>query len=304
GVQGRLFAPLGVAFILATLASLGVALTVTPALCYALLSKVKPHEEPKHVRWLRKQHRRCLAGVSRRPRWVLGLALLLCLGAVAILPFVGGEFLLEFREGHYILHMAAVPGTSLAESVRLGKLVTAELLKNPHVRSVSQEAGRAENGEDPFGPHYSELHVDLRPLTGEEADTAQAGIRAALAKFPGLSFKVMSFLAERMEETISGTTAEFVLDIFGHDLDLLDQKAQEARQVLAGVPGAQDVTIEAQPGLPEMTVRLRPERLLQYGFTPVNVLDAIQTAYQGVVVSQIYEGNRVFDVAVLLAAEA
>ena len=269
GVQGRLFAPLGVAFILATLASLGVALTVTPALCYALLSKAKPHEEPKHVRWLKEQHRRWLAGVSRRPRWVLGLALLLCLGAVAILPFFGGEFLPEFREGHYILHMAAVPGTSLAESVRLGKLVTAELLKSPHVRSVSQEAGRAENGEDPFGPHYSELHVDLRQLSGEEAETAQAEIRAALAKFPGLSFKVMSFLAERMEETISGTTAEFVLDIFGHDLDLLDQKAQEARQVLASVPGAVDVAIEAQPGLPEMTVRLRPERLLQYGFAPV-----------------------------------
>ena len=222
-------------------------------------------------------------------------------GGVAVLPFFGGEFLPEFREGHYILHMAAVPGTSLAESVRLGKLVTAELLKNPHIRSVSQEAGRTENGEDPFGPHYSELHVDLRPLSGEEAEAAEAEIRATLARFPGLSFQVMSFLAERMEETISGTSAELVLDIFGHDLGLLDQKAQEARQVLASTPGAEDVTIEAQPGLPEMSVRLRPDRLLQYGFTPVSVLDAIQAAYQGATVSQIFEGNRVFDVVVLLA---
>ena len=186
GVQGRLFAPLGVAFILATLASLGVALTVTPALCYVLLSKVKPHEEPKHVRWLKEQHRAWLAAVSRRPRTVhRRWPLLLCLGAVATLPFFGGEFLPEFREGHYILHMAAVPGTSLAESMRLGKRVTAELLKNPHVRSVSQEAGRAENGEDPFGPHYSELHVDLRPLNGEEADTAQAEIRADAGEVSG-----------------------------------------------------------------------------------------------------------------------
>ena len=153
GVQGRLFAPLGIAFILATLASLGVALTVTPALCYVLLSKVKPHEEPKYVRWLKERHRRWLDGVSRRPRdRDRTVALLLCLGAVATLPFFGGEFLPEFREGHYILHMAAVPGTSLAESVRLGKLVTAELLKNPHIRSVSQEAGRAENGEDTVRP--------------------------------------------------------------------------------------------------------------------------------------------------------
>ena len=304
GVQGRLFAPLGDAFILATLASLGVALTVTPALCYLLLSKVTPHQEPKYVRWLKEQHCRWLAGVSRWPRAVIGLALLLCLGAVATLPFFGGEFLPEFREGHYILHMAAVPGTSLAESVRLGKLVAAELLKNPHIRSVSQEAGRAENGEDPFGPNYSELHVDLKPLSGEDAESVQAEIRTALARFPGLSCMVMSFLAERMEETISGTTAEFVVDIFGHDLNALDQKAEAARRLLASVPGAVDVNLAAQPGLPEMTVHLRPERLLQYGFAPVDVLDALQTAYQGSTVSQVYEGNRVFDVVVVLAEQA
>jgi CzcA family heavy metal efflux pump len=289
GVQGRLFAPLGIAFILATLASLGVALTVTPALCYFFLAKVSPHAEPKYVRWSKEQ-----------PRTVLGLALLVCLGALATLPFFGGQFLPEFREGHYILHMVTVPGTSLPESIRLGKLVTAELLKNPHLRSVSQEAGRAENGEDPFGPHYSELHVDLQPLQGEEAEAAEIEIRTALAQFPGASFKVMSFLAERMEETISGTTAQFVVNIFGNNLDLLDQKAAEVRQLLAKIPGAVDVNIEAQPGLPEMTVTLRRDQLLQYGFLPVDVLEAIQTAFQGAIVSQVYEGNRVFDVAVIL----
>ncbi|MHB8524291.1 MAG: efflux RND transporter permease subunit, partial [Limisphaerales bacterium] len=300
GVQGRLFAPLGVAFILATLASLVVALTVTPALCYLVLAKVSPHEEPRYVRWLKTRHRRSLAGVARHPRAVIGLALVVCLGAVATLPFFGGEFLPEFREGHYILHMASVPGTSLTEAIRIGKRVTAELKKNPDIRSVSQEAGRAENGEDTFGPQYSELHVDLRPLTGEEAEAAAAKIRAALARFPGLSFQVMSFLAERMEETISGATAEMVIDIFGNDLDVLDQEAEAVRQVLVKVPGATDVNLAAQPGLPEMNVRLRPERLVQYGFAPMEVLDAIQTAYQGAIVSQIYEGNRVFDVAVIL----
>ena len=300
GVQGRLFAPLGISFILATLASLGVALTVTPALCFVILSRVPPHEEPRHVRWLKRFHRRWLEGVSRRPRTVIGLVVVVCLAAVATLPFFGGEFLPDFREGHYILHMAAVPGTSLTESMRLGKLVTAELLKNPRVRSVSQEAGRAENGEDTFGPQYSELHVELRTAQGEEAESAQQEIRAALARFPGLSFQVMSFLAERMEETISGTTAQFVIDIFGNDLDTLDQKAGQVYQVLTNVPGAVDINIEAPAGLPEMAVRLRPERLRQYGFAPVDVLDAIQTAYQGTIVSQIYEGNRVFDVAVIL----
>ena len=300
GVQGRLFAPLGTAFILATAASLGVALTVTPALCYLILSKVAPHEEPGYVRWLKQRHRGSLQFVSRRPRTVIALALIVCLGALATLPFFGGEFLPEFREGHYVLHMVTVPGTSLEESIRLGKLVTAELLKSHYVRSVSQEAGRAENGEDPFGPHYSELHLDLKPLTGEESEAAETEVRAILANFPGASFNVMSFLAERMEETISGTTAQFVVDLFGNDLDLLDQKAEQVRRIVAGIPGAVDVNIEAQPGLPEVSVGLRHDRLVQYGFQPVDVLEAIQTAFEGTTVSQIYDGNRVFDVTVIL----
>ncbi|HLZ53359.1 MAG TPA: efflux RND transporter permease subunit [Verrucomicrobiae bacterium] len=301
GVQGRLFAPLGISFILAILASLAVALTVTPALCYLILSKVTPHVEPNYVRWLKARHRGWLEGVSRRSRTVMGLALLLCLGAAATLPFFGGEFMPDLQEGHYVLHMSAVPGTSLAESIRLGKRVTAALLNNAHVRSVEQQAGRAENGEDTFGPQYSELHVDLQPpLRGEDPDVVEGQIRAILGQFPGLTFSVESFLAERMEETLSGTTAEFVVNIFGNDLDALDEKAGEVRQVLSKIPGAVDVNLTTQPGLPELSIRLRPERLLQYGFRPVDVLNDIETAYEGTAVSQIYDGNRVFDVAVIL----
>jgi CzcA family heavy metal efflux pump len=300
GVQGRLFAPLGISFILAILASLGVALTVTPALCYLILSKVTPHVEPHYVRWLKERHRTWLEGVSRHSRAVIGTVVALCLGAAATLPLFGGQFMPDLQEGHYVLHMSAMPGTSLAESIRLGKLVTAELLKNPHVRSVEQQAGRAENGEDTFGPQYSELHLDLKPLNGEDPDVVETEIRAILGQFPGLTFSVESFLAERMEETLSGTTAQFVVDIFGNDLDVLDQKAGEVQRVLSKIPGAVDVNLTAQPGLPQLDVRLRPERLLQYGFRPVDVLNDIETAYEGTAVSQIHDGNRVFDVAVIL----
>jgi len=300
GVQGRLFAPLATSFILAIMASLGVALTVTPALCYVMLSRVAPHNEPGYVRWLKAQHRAWLEGASRRPRTVIALALVLCLGAAATLPFFGGEFLPEFREGHFIIHMLAIPGTSLEESLRIGREVSRELLKNPHIRSVSQQAGRAEQGEDTWGPHYSELHVDLQPLAGEAAEAAEGEIRQTLGKYPGLSFQVMPFLAERIEETISGVTAQFVINIFGDDLDVLDQKAGEIRQVLSQVDGAVDVGMESQPGLQETVARLQPERLLQLGFQPLDVMDTIQTAYQGTVVAQTYEGNRVFDVSVIL----
>lgn len=301
GVQGRLFAPLGISFILATMASLGVALTVTPALCFLILPRTSLRPEPGYVRWLKERHRRWLLGISRQPRTVLGLVLAVCAGAAATIPFFGGEFLPEFRENHYVLHMVTIPGTSLPESIRLGKLVVKELLKNPHVRSVSQEAGRAENGEDPFGPHTSEMHLELKPIKPDQAEEVENQIRAALARFPGASFAVMSFLAERMEETISGATAQVVIDIFGNNLDLLDQKAQQVRQVLAAMPGAVDVNIESQPGLPELDVNLRAQRLLQYGFEPVDVLDGIQTAYQGTTVGQVYDGNRVFDVTAVLA---
>ena len=231
GVQGRLFAPLGTSFILAIMASLVVALTVIPALSYFLLARIEPHREPGYVRWLKARHCHWLELASKRPRTVIALALVLCLGAAATLPFFGGEFLPEFREGHFIVHMLALPGTSLEESLRMGRQVSLELLKNPHIRSVSQQAGRAEQGEDTQGPHYSELHVDLQPLSGEEAEGAESEIRQTLGKFPGLTFQVLPFLAERIEETISGVTAQFVINIFGDDFNVLDQKAAEIHQV-------------------------------------------------------------------------
>lgn len=300
GVQGRLFAPLATAFILATLASLVAALTVTPALCYLLLSRVGPHEEPRYIAWLKAGHRRTLQRISRRPRTVTALVLLVCLGAAATVPFFGGEFLPEFREGHFVIHMVATPGTSLEESLRLGREVTKELLQHPAVRSVEQQAGRAENGEDVWDTHMSEIHLDLKPLAGEAAETAEAEIRELLRKFPGVVFAVHPFLAERMEETISGTTAEVVVNLFGNDLDVLDEKAQEVQQVMAGLRGAVDVRAETQAGTPEMVFKLRPERFTQFGFRPDEVLEAVQSAFQGTTVAEIYEGNRVFDVVVVL----
>lgn len=301
GVAGKLFTPLATAFILATMASLVVALTVTPAMCLLFLGRTEPHTEPRYLGWLKGKHRAWLSAFTRRPRTVIGAAVVLVLAAAATLPFFGGEFLPEFREGHFMVHMAALPGTSVQESVRLGKLVAAELLKNPHIKSVSQQCGRAENSDDTWGTHYSELHVELAPLSGEEGEFAMAEIREVLMKFPGLSFKVMPFLAERIEETISGATAQVAVNVFGDDLDLIDRKAEEIRRVLTAVPGATDVQMETEPGTPEITVSLRAERLLAFGFQPAEVLETIETAYQGAVVAQSYQGNRVVDVNVILA---
>ena len=305
GVQGRLFAPLGWTYILAILASLLVALTLTPALSYLLLPKAmeKAHE-PSYIQNLKLRYGRLLHFLTARPRTVINAAVILCLLAAAAIPFLGGEFLPPLREGHFIVHMTLLPGTSLQESAKLGSLVTMELLKNPDNRLVAQQIGRAELGDDTTGTHYSEIHVDLKPLEGSGEERAETALREALEKFPGASFSTNTFLTERMEEVVSGARSDVVVQIFGDNLDGIDQKAKEVLQAIAAIPGAVDVQMESPPGTPEMVIRLRPEKLLQFGFQPVNILDAVQAAYQGTVVGQAYEANRVFNVAVTLAPEA
>lgn len=305
GLAGRLFAPLGIAYIVAILASLLVALTVTPALCLLLLGKkdLPAHEQPVSA-WVKGRYLAILTQVERHPRKVAGGVIGMTLAALAALPFFGGGFLPELREGHYIVHMATVPGTSLQESLRLGQQVTEALQKLPYVRSVAQRAGRAEKADDVLGTHYSEFNVDLKPLEGEEAEWAQGEIRKALVQFPGANFAVKTFLTERVEETLSGYTASVVVNIYGNHLDRLDSQAQQVAKLLNEVHGATDVSVQSPPGTPQIGIRLRQPDLERWGFAAVDVLDAIRTAYQGDVVGQVYEGNRVFDVAVVLDLEA
>ncbi|MEI8289929.1 MAG: efflux RND transporter permease subunit [Verrucomicrobiota bacterium] len=300
GLQGRFFAPLGTAFILANLASLVVALTVTPALCFALLSRVKPHAEPGYLSRLKRFHRTLLENISRRPKAVVAAGLVMFIGALATLPFFGGEFLPDFREGHFVVQLTMAPGTSLTEMQRLGEKISADLLTIKEIQSVEEQAGRAQGGEDTWGPHRAEMHVELKPTAGEDQEKIQNEIRQVLAKYPGVQSEVLTFLGDRIGETIAGETAQVVANIFGDDLDALDAKAQEVSAALAKVPGAADVQISAPPGAPRIAVKLRPERLTQFGYRPIDVLEAVQTAYEGEVAAQIYEGEKVFQVTVIL----
>ena len=304
GLQGRFFAPLATAFILAILASLAVALTVTPALCLVILSRIKPHAEPRYVTGLKALHRRILESTRQAPRAVIFATSMLVVGAIATLPYFGGQFLPDFREGHFVLQVALAPGTSLPEMMRLGQKLAAALLKNPGIKTVEQQIGRAEMGEDTWGPHRSEFHVELKPMPADQEEQVQREIREILRGFPGIQFEVLTFLGDRIGESIAGETAQVVISVYGEDLDLLDRKAQEIAGVLNSVPGAADVQLKSPPGAPRMAVRLRPDRLTQFGFRPMEVLDALQTAYQGSIVAQTYEGNRVFGVAVVLEPEA
>ncbi len=300
GVAGRLFSPLGIAYISAVLASLLVALTLTPALCLILLGKGKiPGEDPPVTRRLKEKYRSVLIGVEENYRTVITVVTILTAGGFTSLYFMGGAFLPELQEGHFIVHMSAAPGTSVAESLRLGKKVTEKLLKIPSVRSVDQRVGRAEKGDDWLGPHQSEFDVNLKALTADQAESAQGDIRNALSQFVGVDFSMNTFLSERVEETISGYTAAFVVSIFGNDLRALDTAAQAVTATLKKIPGATDVMIQSRQGTPQLIVRLRKPDLLRWGFDPVDVLDAIRTAYNGDVVGQVYERNRIYNVSVI-----
>ena len=302
GVAGRLFAPLGITYISAVLASLVVAVTITPALSLLLLPQRTRRHEPPVLHWTRRHYERALRRVIERPRLAMMAALLLTAGAAALLPLFGARFLPDLQEGHFILHMTAMPGTSITESLRMGTRVTAALAGLPFVRSVAQRAGRAELAAagDSHGSHHSELEVDLKPVSGTAAASAKSEILRQLAHFPGVTFVANTFLTERVDETFSGYSSPVAVDVYGSDLNAIDNVARRVATVLRQIPGATSVEMLSPQGLPQLTIRLRRPDLERWGFDPAQVLDTLRTVYQGEIVGQTYEGERVFDVVVRL----
>ena len=301
GVAGKLFAPLGTAYILAVLASLGVALTLTPALAFLLLGhrKLDDHEA-RFVHALKSRYARALAAVERRTGLVAGVIAGLCIAALATVPFLSGSFIPELKEGHYTVHMSLAPGTSLGESIRVGNRISAALSAIPGVRLVAQRAGRASEVVDPVGVNVSEFEVDLKPISGPEQLRTLDKIRATLNGFAGITTSVNTFLTERIDETISGSAAPVIVNVFGNDLDVLDSKAREVMQVLNTVPGAVGTNLQSPPGTPQLFVRLRPSQLARYGLAAADVLETVQFAFEGADAAQIFDGNRAYALTVIL----
>lgn len=301
GLQGSFFAPLALSYILAIIASLLVALTVTPALAFLLFGRgVRRVEDARVQSCLKAGYVRTLGFVARWPRLLIAVVVVLCVLTALRLPLFGGSLLPDFRESHFVLQVFTTPGTSLQETLRIGTRISGALLNDKHVDTVEQQVGRAELGEDPWGPNRSEFHVELKPLSGQEEAGMADELRDILKRFPGINFEVTTFLGDRIGETLTGEIAPVVVNVFGDDLDLLDAKAREVANVLNAVPGHADVKVKAPPGAPRLAIRLRPDRLTQFGFHPVEVLEGIQAAYQGAVVAQTHRGNQAIDVAVIL----
>jgi len=319
GVAGKLFAPLGLAYIAAIMASLFVALTLTPALCYIMLGNAELDEkDPPLIHFFKSIYVKVLVKVDAHYKVVIATSFILIAIGLGTLPLFKSQFIPALHEGHYIMHMTAVPGTSEQESLRIGKKVSEAIRKIDGVKSVTQWVGRAPNAADTFGTHYSEFEIEIGAISGEEQRRILTDIREELSGedvdrdgdgvaetgFVGVNFAINTFLTERIEETISGYAATTVINIYGQNLDTLDSDANNIARILNDISGAADVTVQSPPGTPQLVVRLRPEKMAQLGLYPTDVLDNIRAAYEGLPVTQVYEGNRVIGVSVVLDLEA
>jgi CzcA family heavy metal efflux pump len=304
-VQGRFVAPLALAFIFAVVASLLVALTSTPALCALFL---RGHDTRPEAGWLVVLKRWQSAAVHRVGAHIR-VTLLILSGSVAAafvaLALVGGTFMPDFREGHFVMQVtSSTTGTSLDAMLDLGRRVSADVLALPYVATIEQQVGRAELGEDTWGPHRSEFHVELKPNSSVDQAAAQEALRAILEQYPGIQSEVVTFLGDRISESLNGETAQVAVKVFGDDLDALEATSEKLVATLGKLPGIIDLQFKRQTGTPTIAIEVEPRLLAATGLKLADVLEAVESAYAGKIVGQTYRGTRTVDVVVLLPDSA
>lgn len=303
GIEGRLFTPLGIAYVVSILASLLTSITVTPVLSYYLFSgRVHSGDrESAVVRRLKEANRRLLGWAFERRGLVLGsvaVAVVIAGYAVSLMP---RSFLPPFNEGTLVLSLQYNPGISLAESHRLGLLAEQLLAKVPEVKSVGRRTGRAELDEHAEGVHYSEIDVDLAPSKRQKADI-YASIRETLSGLPA-SVAIGQPISHRLDHLQSGVRAQIVLKIYGQDVEMLRRLAESARQRFSTIPGLVDLQVEKQVLIPQVRVQVDHARAALHGLTPAAITQALDTLSNGRKVSQIVDGNRRFDVVMRLSEQ-
>ena len=300
GIEGRLFAPLGQAYIVAILARLVVSITLTPVMAYYLLPRICGgcEREGALVRALKRLNGVLLERALRHPRLVMSGALagVLCAGAAA--PVLPRAFLPPFNEGTLTINTTFTPGVSLAESNRVGLIAERLLLEVPEAKAVGRRTGRAELDEHAEGVHSSEIEVDLKP-SARSRDAIVTDIRSRLAVLP-MSVNVGQPISHRLDHMLSGVRAQIALKVFGEDLDALARSAELLRARLSRIPGLVDLQIERQVRIPQIDIAVDHHRAALYGVQPAAITDELQRLSNGRVTSRIVDGNRHFDVVLRL----
>ncbi|MFB6232592.1 MAG: efflux RND transporter permease subunit, partial [Salinibacter sp.] len=302
GVQGRLLQPLGLAYIVAILASLLVAVTVTPVLCYYLLpqsSTVQEGEETWLVRQLHGAYRSALDWVLGHSRFVLGAAVLLLVATLATLPFMGRGFLPEFQEGTLVISAVTAPGTGLQASTDIAREIEERLLEHPAVEATSRRTGRAELSAHAQGANASEIDVQV-DLSAMEMSEVTADVRARLASIPGTNITIGQPIGHRIDHMLSGTRTDIALKIFGPDLYELRDLADQVRGAIAGTDGLVDLSVARQADVPQLRLYPKRQEMAKYGVTPGRLNHAVEALVGGEVVSQVREGQQTFNLTVRL----
>lgn len=303
-VQGHFVGPLALAFILAVTASLLTAMTTTPALCALLLRPSSFRDEPRWLSGFKAWQSEAVQWIERHARGVLSGITVLVVATACLVPFLGGTFMPDFREGHFVIQAtSSIPGISLEEMLRVGRRISADILALPYVQSVEQQVGRAELGEDTWGPHRSELHVELRPDATVDQAVAQETLRRIISAYPGIQSEVVTFLGDRISESLSGETAQVAIKVFGNDLQALDDTGNRVVAALTGEAGVTDLQFKREDNTPVLSIEPQPDRLAAAGLKAQDVLDTIESAYSGAVVGQTYSGVRTVAVVVRLSEE-
>jgi CzcA family heavy metal efflux pump len=297
GLAGSFFRPLAMAYVLAILASLLVALTVTPALSLMLLpGSTDRHRESPLVRILKAAYRAVLPVFIRRPGWAVAVLAAAFAATGYYVTTLGEELMPDFQENDFLMHFVEKPGTSLEAMTRITERASKELRGIEGVKNFGSHIGRAEVADEVVGPNFTELWISTDPK-GDHVKT-MAAVQKAIDGYPGLTRDVLTYLKERIKEVLTGAGATVVVRIFGPDLAVLRDKAQEVAKAMEGVPGVANLTVEKQILVPQLDIRLRPEAAARLGLTPGDIRRAATTLVKGTKVGEVYRDQKIFDVFV------
>jgi CzcA family heavy metal efflux pump len=300
GLQGAFFRPLSIAFLLAVGLSLLVAMSATPAMSVLIMARHQPKPEARFLRVCKRGQLRTIAWLHQRPRALIAIVAATGIAGIVFLPLLGARLLPDFRENYLIAHASLRAGISLTETARVGEQICKGLIAIPGVKSVAEQIGRAENGQDPDAPNKSEFEVQIDPKLRNAAEI-DAAIRDVFDDYPNQLVEIYSVLAERIGETLSGESAPFSISVIGSDLDADDRVGAQIVEVLQHLPGSGNVRLTVPPREAELHVQLLPAQLAANGLQAADVLETLNAAYHGTVAAELKQADRSVPVAVRIA---
>ena len=297
GIAGAFFKPLAMAYLFAILASLIVALVVTPALSFMLLDAEHEEKDIAIVSWLRSQYAKLLDAILAKPKKMFAVAAMAFVVTGAGSLFLGSEFLPEFKETDFLMHFLERPGASIQQMKKMSMRASHDLLAIPGVRNFGAHIGRAEAADEVVGPNFTELWISIDPAVDYEQTVA--AIKQTMHGYAGIFTDVQTYLKERSKEVLSGTSSSIVVRLFGSDLAVLREQAEAIRNTMQSVDGIADLKVEPQVLIPQIEVRLKPEAAQRYGINTNDIRKVTSMLLKGTKVGEVYEAQHKVEVVVI-----